>query len=66
MGIFLLSSLPPLIAGPGILRFKKTFLVSYPFPDLPRAPLTGKTPPAGGGGTQVPKGEQLAKPFDFD
>ena len=28
---------------------------------LPRAPLTGKTPPAGGGGTQVPKGERLAR-----
>ena len=27
---------------------------------LPRAPLVGKTPPAGGGGTQVPKGERLA------
>ena len=27
---------------------------------LPRAPLLGKTPPAGGGGTQVPKGERLA------
>ena len=27
---------------------------------LPRAPLTGKTPPAGGGGTQVPKGERLS------
>ena len=28
---------------------------------LPRAPLPGKTPPAGGGGTQVPKGERLAR-----
>ena len=27
---------------------------------LPRAPLVGKTPPAGGGGTQVPKGERLS------
>ena len=27
---------------------------------LPRAPLLGKTPPAGGGGTQVPKGERLS------
>ena len=27
---------------------------------LPKAPLLGKTPPAGGGGTQVPKGERLA------
>ena len=27
---------------------------------LPRAPLPGKTPPAGGGGTQVPKGERLS------
>ena len=27
---------------------------------LPRAPLIGKTPPAGGGGTQVPKGERLS------
>ena len=28
--------------------------------NLPRAPLSGKTPPAGGGGTKVPKGEWLA------
>ena len=28
---------------------------------LPRAPLIGKTPPAGGGGTEVPKGERLAQ-----
>ena len=27
---------------------------------LPRAPLIEKTPPAGGGGTQVPKGERLS------
>ena len=27
---------------------------------LPKAPLIEKTPPAGGGGTEVPKGEQLA------
>ena len=27
---------------------------------LPKAPLSGKTPPAGGGGTEVPKGERLA------
>ena len=27
---------------------------------LPRAPLLGKTPPAGGGGTKVPKGEWLS------
>ena len=27
---------------------------------LPKAPLTGKTPPAGGGGTEVPKGERLS------
>ena len=27
---------------------------------LPRAPLIGKTPPAGGGGTEVPKGERLS------
>jgi len=27
---------------------------------LPRAPLVGKTPPAGGGGTKVPKGERLS------
>ena len=27
---------------------------------LPKAPLLGKTPPAGGGGTKVPKGEWLA------
>ena len=28
---------------------------------LPRAPLIGKTPPAGGGGTEVPKGERLVQ-----
>ena len=27
---------------------------------LPMAPLSGKTPPAGGGGTKVPKGERLS------
>ena len=27
---------------------------------LPKAPLSEKTPPAGGGGTQVPKGERLS------
>ena len=27
---------------------------------LPRAPPLGKTPPAGGGGTPVPEGEQLS------
>ena len=30
------------------------------FISLPKAPLLGKTPPAGGGGTKVPKGERLA------
>ena len=27
---------------------------------LPKAPLQGKTPPAGGGGTFVPEGERLS------
>ena len=27
---------------------------------MPRAPLVGKTPPVGGGGTPVPEGERLA------
>ena len=40
--------------------FSKRKSISAKRPSLPRAPLVGKTPPAGGGGTQVPKGERLA------
>ena len=40
--------------------FSKRKSISAKRPSLPRAPLLGKTPPAGGGGTQVPKGERLS------
>ena len=60
-------SMPPPLVGEA-LAFRRVFddFAAAPFgfigdePSLPRAPLLGKTPPAGGGGTQVPKGERLA------
>ena len=59
-----LRSMPPPLAGEA-LAFRDVFQqtqISFIENDtsLPRAPLLGKTPPAGGGGTQVPKGERLA------
>ena len=33
---------------------------------LPKAPLSGKTPPAGGGGTKVPKGEWLSSEYETE
>ena len=57
-------SMPPSLAGEA-LAFRHVFQqVPISFSEnetsLPRAPLVGKTPPAGGGGTQVPKGERLS------
>ena len=59
-----LRSMPPPLVGEA-LAFRDVFQqtqISFIENDtsLPRAPLVGKTPPAGGGGTQVPKGERLA------
>ena len=59
-----LRSMPPLLSGEA-LAFRRVFQqnqISFIENEtsLPRAPLLGKTPPAGGGGTQVPKGERLA------
>ena len=59
-----LRSMPPLLSGEA-LAFRDVFRqtqISFIENEtsLPRAPLVGKTPPAGGGGTQVPKGERLA------
>ena len=59
-----LRSMPPPLAGEA-LAFRDVFQqtqISFIENDtsLPRAPLLGKTPPAGGGGTQVPKGERLS------
>ena len=53
--------MPPPLAGEA-LAFRHVFQqVPISFSEnetsLPRAPLLGKTPPAGGGGTQVPKGD---------
>ena len=59
-----LRSMPPPLAGEA-LAFRDVFRqtqISFIENEtsLPRAPLSGKTPPAGGGGTQVPKGERLS------
>ena len=59
-----LRSMPPPLVGEA-LAFRDVFQqtqISFIENDtsLPRAPLVGKTPPAGGGGTQVPKGERLS------
>ena len=59
-----LRSMPPPLVGEA-LAFRDVFQqtqISFIENDtsLPRAPLPGKTPPAGGGGTQVPKGERLS------
>ena len=56
--------MPPPLVGEA-LAFRDVFQqtqISFIENDtsLPRAPLLGKTPPAGGGGTQVPKGERLS------
>ena len=42
----------------------KTHASCSDLPGLPRAPLSGKTPPVGGGGTKVPKEEWLAPRSD--
>ena len=57
------DALPPPLVGEA-LADRKVFanrhtLIANEL-SLPRAPLVGKTPPAGGGGTQVPKGERLS------
>ena len=57
------DALPPPLVGEA-LADRKVFanrhtLIANEL-SLPRAPLLGKTPPAGGGGTQVPKGERLS------
>ncbi len=59
-----LRSMPPPLVGEA-LAFRDVFQqtqISFIENEtsLPRAPLVGKTPPAGGGGTQVPKGERLS------
>ena len=59
-----LRSMPPPLVGEA-LAFRRVFQqnqISFIENEtsLPRAPLIGKTPPAGGGGTQVPKGERLS------
>ena len=59
-----LRSMPPPLVGEA-LAFRDVFQqtqISFIENEtsLPRAPLPGKTPPAGGGGTQVPKGERLS------
>ena len=59
-----LRSMPPPLVGEA-LAFRHVFRqtqISFIENEtsLPRAPLPGKTPPAGGGGTHVPKGERLA------
>ncbi len=59
-----LRSMPPPLVGEA-LAFRDVFRktqIGFIENDtsLPRAPLLGKTPPAGGGGTQVPKGERLS------
>ena len=48
------GAMPPPLAG-------EALAVDGSFLYLPKAPLSGKTPPAGGGGTKVPKGEWLAR-----
>ena len=58
-----LRSMPPPLVGEA-LAFRDVFQqTQIGFIEneisLPRAPLIGKTPPAGGGGTEVPKGERL-------
>ena len=60
-----LRSMPPPLVGEA-LAFRDVFRqtqISFIGNEtsLPRAPLIGKTPPAGGGGTKVPKGERLAR-----
>ena len=57
------DALPPPLVGEA-LADRKVFanrhtLIANEL-SLPRDPLVGKTPPAGGGGTQVPKGERLS------
>ena len=59
-----LRSMPPPLVGEA-LAFRDVFQqTQIGFIEneisLPKAPLIGKTPPAGGGGTQVPKGERLS------
>ena len=59
-----LRSMPPPLVGEA-LAFRDVFQqTQIGFIEneisLPKAPLIGKTPPAGGGGTEVPKGERLS------
>ena len=59
-----LRSMPPPLVGEA-LAFRDVFQQTQigfieNETSLPRAPLSGKTPPAGGGGTKVPKGERLS------
>ena len=59
-----LRSMPPPLVGEA-LAFRDVFQQTQigfieNETSLPKAPLIGKTPPAGGGGTEVPKGERLS------
>ena len=59
-----LRSMPPPLVGEA-LAFRDVFQQTQigfieNETSLPKAPLIGKTPPAGGGGTEVPKGKRLA------
>ena len=60
-----LRSMPPPLAGEALAFLHVFQQTQIGFIEneisLPRAPLIGKIPPAGGGGTEVPKGERLAQ-----